>query len=251
MNKVDIITITPDNIEEEGIFCLKNPQHPGFKCKADWYREHFAEGLRMKIAKDEGGLPAGFVEYVPAEYAWRPVTAPGYMFIHCLWVYPKKAQSKGFGSALIRACEDDARAQGKAGIVVMVSRGAWMAEVGVFLRNGFQRVEQKGRFELLAKKFSPSATDPQLIDWIAGNGAYKGWHLVYADQCPLHEKSARDLLEEAKAQGIQLNVKRIDSAAEARQIPSGYGVYGLIHDGVVQQDHYVSRARFRNILKGV
>jgi hypothetical protein len=48
-----------------------------------------------------------------------------------------------------------------------------------------------------------------------------------------------------------LNVKRIDSAAEARQIPSGYGVYGLIHDGVVQQDHYVSRARFRNILKGV
>lgn len=33
-----------------------------------------------------------FIEYIPAECAWNPIEAPGYMYINCLWVsgsFPK------------------------------------------------------------------------------------------------------------------------------------------------------------------
>jgi hypothetical protein len=65
----------------------------------------------------------------------------------------------------------------------------------------------------------------------------------------MHEKSARDLLEEAKECGIELKIKKLTTAADAQRAPSGFGVYSLIHDGEVLQDHYVSRGRFKNTLK--
>ena len=39
-----------------------------------------------------------FIEYCPAEKAWMPVTAPGYLMINCLWVsgqYKAENASKG------------------------------------------------------------------------------------------------------------------------------------------------------------
>ena len=35
-----------------------------------------------------------FIEYMPAEYAWAPIDADGYMYINCLWVSGK---FKGLG----------------------------------------------------------------------------------------------------------------------------------------------------------
>lgn len=244
-----IVTVTPDNIGQEGIFCLKNPKHPGFRGKAGWYMAGYAEGLRIRIIKDETGRPAGFIEYVPGEYAWRPVAAPDYLFVHCLWVYPRSAQAQGFGTALIEACLEDARSQGQAGVAVMTSDGAWMAGMEIFLDSGFNVVDRRDRFELLAHKLHPTAPDPHLLDWTADLPAYRGWRLLYADQCPMHAKSAADLLEEARELGIRLTVTKLHSALEAQQTPSGFGVYALIHNGKLLQDHYVSRARFRNLVK--
>ena len=41
---------------------------------------------------------AGFIEYVPGEYAWRGVNAEGYMFIHCIWIAANKHRKQGLGS---------------------------------------------------------------------------------------------------------------------------------------------------------
>ena len=39
--------------------------------------------------RDEEGRPLGFLENVPGEHVWRPVDASGWLFVHCLWVYPR------------------------------------------------------------------------------------------------------------------------------------------------------------------
>jgi hypothetical protein len=53
----------------------------------------------------------------------------------------------------------------------------------------------------------------------------------------------------AEQAGIDLKVKEILTAEEARQSPSGYGVFSLLHDGKLLADHYISATRFKNILK--
>lgn len=251
MKNASIITVTPDNMEKEGIFCLKNPKHPGYQRKVAWYRERYREGLRLKLLKDETGAMAGFIEYVPAEYAWRPVSAPEYLFIHCIWVYPKKMQGQGFGSQLIETVMEDAGKLRKKGVAVMCSEGPWMSSADLYLRNGFTEVDRRERFQLLVRKLDPAAPEPELIDWTKERPHYQGWHLLYANQCPMHEKSAGDLLDEAMKQGIDLKVTELHTPSEAQRAPSGYGLYNLIHNGEVLQDHYVSRTRFRNILKQV
>ena len=73
--------------------------------------------------------------------------------------------------------------------------------------------------------------------------------MVYADQCPWHEKSAFDLLNTAMGFGIDLNVTKIKMAEEAQQAPSGFGVFSLLYNGRLIEDHYLSATRFKNILK--
>ena len=50
------------------------------------------------------GRPLAFLEYVQGEYAWRPVDARGWLFVHCLWVYPRGQHVRGLGTRLLQAC---------------------------------------------------------------------------------------------------------------------------------------------------
>ena len=107
MNSKSIIEVTSENAAQEGLFCIKNPKYPGFKLKLDWMKKRMKEGLKLKLLKKENET-LGFIEYVPGEFAWRPVKAAGYMFIHCIWVYPKKNYNQGYASLLIEDCIKEA-----------------------------------------------------------------------------------------------------------------------------------------------
>jgi len=49
--------------------------------------------------------------------------------------------------------------------------------------------------------------------------------------------------------GIDLKITKIENAKQAKEGPSGYGVFSLLHDGKLIEDHYLSATRFRNILQ--
>ena len=244
-----IIDVTPENIDRETLFCVKDTRSPGFTCKKKWFTERYKEGLRLKILKNTTGKPIAFIEFLPAELAWRPVSAPGFMFIHCMFVYAKDDKQKGFGTALVKSCEQEAISSNMNGLTVMTSNGSWMTDKRLFEKNGFVQVDQRGRFELMVKKFDQATPDPALIDWTKRQHEYLGWHLVYADQCPWHEKTVTSLQTTAKSKGIDLKIRKIISAKEAQNAPSGFGVFSLLHDGVLLEDHYISNTRFENILK--
>ena len=88
---------------------MSKRKSPGYRQKRAWLAKRFAEGLKVQIVHETGGRDVGFVEYIPGEYAWRAVHAPGYLVIHCLWVVGK-GKGKGHGSRLVQVCLDDARA---------------------------------------------------------------------------------------------------------------------------------------------
>lgn len=248
MKTLKIIEVTPDNVQEETLFCVKDLKNPGFESKRKWFEKRYEEGLKMKILKDDSDKMIGFIEYVPASHAWRPIDAENFMFIHCMYVYSKKDRNQGYGTLLISEAEKDAENRGMAGLCVMTSKGVWIADKSIFEKNGFKEVDSLGRFELLSKKWDTKILDPKLINWTKKQKDYKGWHLLYADQCPWHEKSVMALLNTAMDYGIDLKVTKINTAQEAKNAPSGYGVFNLLHDGKLLEDHYLSATRFRNIL---
>jgi hypothetical protein len=244
-----IVEVTPNNAEEHSFFCIKNIKEPGFEFKRNWFAERAKEGLKLKLIYADDGKQIGFIEYVPAEYAWRPVDADGWLFIHCIMVYPNKYRSSGAAAAMIQEATNEAKKSRKAGVCTMTSNGPWIANKKVFEKAGFQKVDKRGRFELMAVKFDENSPDPKLIIWDSQLPKYKGWHLLYADQCPWHDKGVKALIQTAQGKGIDLKVKKIVKAEVAKQMPSGFGVFALIHDGKLLEDHYISKTRFETIIK--
>jgi hypothetical protein len=63
-------------------------------------------------------------------------------------------------------------------------------------------------------------------------------------------KSVNDLSEMAADHGLELNVTVLDSPEKARRgAPSYYGVFNLVWNGRLLSDHYVSKGRFRYMLR--
>ena len=247
MSVVKFIRVTPENISEEGLFCIRNPKYPGFKLKAEWLRKRVSEGLKLMLLKIDNET-AGFIEYTPGEFAWRPVSAKGYMFIHCLWVYPKKNLNKGYASLLINHCVEESKKAGFKGVCVTTSEGSWMAGKELFLKNNFTLVDSKGRFDLLSVKFKET-DDPCFIDWESKANKYKGLNLIFANQCPLFIKSVEEMTATAIEYKLQLKITELKTAKDAQNSPSGFGVYGMVYNGKLLADHYISNTRFRNILE--
>jgi N-acetylglutamate synthase-like GNAT family acetyltransferase len=75
------------------------------------------------------------LEYLPGEFAHRPVNADGYMFIHCIFVgFKNEFKGKGYASALIEECINDAQRQKMSGVAVVTRKGSFMANDQIFLK---------------------------------------------------------------------------------------------------------------------
>jgi N-acetylglutamate synthase-like GNAT family acetyltransferase len=243
-----IVEVTPENAVKETFFCIKDIKKQGFKNKLKWFERNYKEGLKIKILKNDEDKMIGFIEYVPAKNAWRPIDANNYMFIHCTYIYSKTDWNKGYASILLEDAEKEAKIKGMDGLCVITSTGGWLANKSLFEKNGFEQIEVKDRFELLSKTWSSNAKKPKFHNWTNQQKKYKGWHLLYADQCPWHEKSVTATLNVGMDYGIDIKVSKIKTVGEAKMAPSGFGVFNLLRDGRLLEDHYLSATRFRNTL---
>jgi ribosomal protein S18 acetylase RimI-like enzyme len=243
-----IIDVTEKNIARYPAACFMNPASEGYQTKLAWLRKRFAEGLKIKLLYLENDRKChGFIEYIPGEYAWRAVEAPGYLFIHCLWVSPNTAKNKGFGSLLLKECVKDAEKQGKRGVAVVASDGAFMAKKDLFLKNGFRAIETSGIFTLLVKPLKKGPL-PKFRDWQKQLGEYKGLNIVYSNQCPWVARFVKEIDEIIQKKGLRLKITELRTTRQAQTGPSIYGVFTLLQDGRILADHYISQRRFLNII---
>ncbi len=247
---VDIDAATFDTLPCCGI---KDPTHPGRREKLRWLEANAKFGLRAKTLLAPDGQPSGYIEYIPGEFAWRGVNAGGYMFIHCVWIYGKKHQRKGWGGLLVQACLDDAKRAGKNGVAVMVRDGPWLADKRLFLANGFKPVATAPPdYELLVRKFRDTVPNPTFAgDWKRKLERYsQGLTIIRSGQCPHIAKFASEITAAAKNEyGMEAKVIDLQSASDAQDAPTPYAVFALIRDGQVLADHQISRTRFRNIMR--
>lgn len=251
INNMEIVTLTPDNILEYGFCGYKNAtKHKEVVRKADWYREYYPKGLRIKVLLSEKDGSQGMIEYIPGEYAHRPIRADNYLFIHCLFVgYKKEYKSLGFGSRLIESCLEEARELRKDGIAVLSRKGSFMAKKEVFLKNGFTVIsKKKPDFELLALQLREGGMIPEFLNF--SDKLYTdGLYILRSPQCPYTEKNVNAMVETARSMGLQPKVIDLAGHESAQRNPSPFGSFALIHNGEVLSHHPISNTRFQNIMR--
>ena len=231
-------------------FCgYKDGSNLGHRRKTDWLKERYAEGLRFKVLRSQKFGDIGMIEYALGNHAWRPVEATGYLVIHCLMVNGKH-KGKGLGALLLDSCLRDAKKSKCRGVAVVTSSDSFMARSDFFIKAGFVSVESSPPYELLVKKMKKAAPDPRfIVERERLLKRYKrGLTILAADQCPMVPKCVEEIAEVSRTLGLEPNVVRIRSAKVSRELPTPYGMFGIIYDGQLIVDRPVSARRFSSIM---
>jgi hypothetical protein len=250
-NDTTIIDLTPENIADYGVCGYKDTQkHLELRRKIDWFKQYYPKGLRIKALVSKTGGYQGMLEYIPGEYAHRPVKAEGYMFIHCIFVgFRVEFKGKGYASAMLDECIREAKEQGKLGVAVVTRKGSFMAKKDIFLKKDFHVVDTaKPDFELLALKFKPDAANPKFA--IPNTDAYKdGLTVIRSPQCPYSVKNVDAIMVTAKEMGLNAKLLDLTTAEAAQQSPCAFGTFCIINNGEILSHHPISNTRFENIMK--
>jgi len=254
MAKVKIIDTSPDTIGNYAMCGYKNIKNEGYKNKLEWIKDRYNEGMRYKILESDIDGAVGGIEYIPGQYAWRPVKADNYMFVHCIFIMSKKYKGQGFGDQLLKDCIKDARDHNMYGVAVVTRKGTWMAKKELFIKHGFEVVDQtKPDFELLALKVKPEAPAPFFtINNDLPGYMEKGLTIITSHQCPYTYKAITEIGATAeKEYNINPTIIELETAKEAQNTPGAFGTFIILYDGEVVADHPVSNTRFRNIMDKV
>ncbi|UCG44302.1 MAG: GNAT family N-acetyltransferase [candidate division WOR-3 bacterium] len=243
-----LIDVDAGNVEQTGFFCyMSRRRSEGFKRKLGWLKARFEEGMRLKML---GRGERGFVEYLPGEYAWRPVDAEGYLFIHCLWVVGK-SKGKGYGTKLLDASVRDARKDRMKGVAILASEGNWLAGPKLLERNGFEVVDQAPpRFLLMARRFGRSKPPRFTGEWEQKAKRFgKGLTVVRTDQCPYIDDATTFARDAASEYGLGFKEIELESAGDVREsCPSAYGTFSIVLDSRLFSYHYLTRRDFEQRL---
>ena len=107
---MEYVKVTKNNLEKEHICCaISNNKDIQVSSKKAWLAGRFDDGLVFLKSVERGKC---FIEYIPAENAWNPIDAEGYMYIDCLWV-SGSFKGHGYSNDLLRACIEDSKEKEK------------------------------------------------------------------------------------------------------------------------------------------
>ena len=242
---MEYIRVTKENLAKEHICCaISNDSDVQVASKKAWLAGRFDEGLVFLKSAERGKC---FIEYIPAENAWNPVDAPGYVYIDCLWV-SGSFKGHGYSNDLLGACIEDSREKGKKGLCILSSakKKPFLSDSKYLAHKGFRVADAaSNEIELWylplvsdarPPRFLPQARDPHIGE--------KGYVLFYTDQCPFNAKYVPIVEETAKAVGIPFRAVRLKDREEARNAPTPVTTYALFHDGEYVTNEQMNAAKF-------
>lgn len=229
------ITLTKENIGTEHICCAISDKKckEGYELKKEWLKKELDNGYVFRRLDERAKV---FIEYVPAEKAWAPVDAPGYLMINCFWV-SGQYKGSGHGKALLQSAIDDARSQGKSGLVTVAGTAKYhfMSDTKWLLRQGFQTVAKlPNGFSLLALKINPEAPDPTFRACAQSGECEEknGLVVYYTNRCPFTEYHVRQSLTAvAESKGIPLKIIKLETLEQAQSAPTPATIFTLFYNG--------------------
>jgi len=246
---MNIVTVTKENLEHEHICCaISNNNDCQVASKKAWLAERFDDGLVFKKGDVRGKC---FIEYIPAEKAWCPIIANGYMYIDCLWV---SGQFKGQGnsSLLLEECIKDSKAKKKKGLVILSSekKRPYLSDPKFLKYKGFEVADTAEPFYVLMYlPFEKDAAIPLFKDTVKKPKIKEqGFVLYYAHQCPFTAKYVPLIEEVAKAKGIVFKAVRFETTEQAQDAPAPFTSYSLFYNGKFVTNEILSEKRFEKII---
>ena len=227
---MNYLRITKDNIGREHICCaMSGKQSLG---KKEWLRQRFDEGLVFYRSEERGKC---FIEYIPAENAWVPIDAEGYLYIDCLWI-AGAMKGHGYSNDLLDECIRDARAQGRKGLCILSSekrKREFLSDPKYLAYKGFSVADTSDAgITLMYLLLEPQAEPPRFKDCARHPHAEgDGFVLYYTDQCPFTCYWVPRVEETAREHHIPLKVIHITDRETAQSAPSPVTTYALFRDG--------------------
>ncbi|PZD93741.1 GNAT family N-acetyltransferase [Paenibacillus sambharensis] len=223
----------------------------GVQLKKDWLRCRFDEGLTFRKLDARGKV---FIEYIPAEYAWVPVEAEGYMYINCLWV-AGSFKGQGYGRSLLDACMSDSK--NKHGLITISSKSKkpYLSDKKFLLKQGFETVDTAPPyFELMVKRLGEGGPVPRFKECAKQSrleaDLHDGLVVCYTSQCPFTEYYANQELEEiGREYGIPVKSIRLASREEAQNAPAAWTTYSAYYNGTFITHEILNRAKFSAWMK--
>ena len=230
---MEYIRVTKENLEEEHICCaISNNKDVQVSSKKAWLADRFDEGLVFLKSVERGKC---FIEYIPAEHAWNPIEAPGYMYIDCLWV-SGSFKGHGYSSDLLSECIKDSKEKGKKGLCILAAakKKPFLADPKFLKYKGF---EVKGTEKPV---FKECARHPHIDE--------SGYVLYYTNQCPFNAKYVPVLEETAEKNGISFWAVKIESREDAQNAPTPITTYSLFCDGEYITNEQMNDKKFLKLV---
>ena len=242
---MEYIRVTKENLEKEHICCaISNNKDVQVSSKKAWLADRFDEGLVFLKSTERGKC---FIEYIPAENAWNPILADGYMYIDCLWV-SGSFKGHGYSNDLLGACIEDSRAKGKKGLCILAAakKKPFLADPKFLKYKGFSVCDEADNgIQLWYLPFSPDAEAPKFKECARHpQVSEKGYILYYTNQCPFNGKYVPIVEQTAKEHGIPFKAIRLESRKEAQSAPTPITTYALFFDGKYLTNEQMNDQKF-------
>ena len=249
------ITLNEENIENEHICCAISDKK-GETCvssKKAWLKERFGDGLVFTKLDARGKV---FIEYLPAEKAWCPIQADGFMHINCLWV-SGQFKGQGYSNQLLDSCILDAKSKGKKGLTILSSRKKmpFLSDPGYLKHRGFLVADTAEPYyelyylpfdDLTQEKNTPVPSFRDCAKW--GTISQSGMILYYTNQCPHTDKYAPLISEIANKHGQTVLLHKIDTMEKAQNAPAPFTTYSFFYNGKFVTNEIFSEKKFESFL---
>lgn len=227
---MNYIRITKDNIDNEHICCAMSGKQS--LVKKEWLKRRFDEGLVFYRSMERGKC---FIEYIPAENAWVPIVADGWLYINCLWV-SGSMKGHGYSGDLLDECIRDAKAQRKNGVCILCAEGRkreFLADPKFLNHKGFKTADISDcGINLMYLPLVLNAEMPRFKECAKHPKAAKdGYVLYYTDQCPYTYYWVPKVQEAAREHGILFKAIHITDKESAQNVPAPVTTYALFRDG--------------------
>ena len=146
-----------------------------------------------------------FIEYIPAENAWNPIDADGYMYVDCLWV-AGSFKGHGYSNELLDMCIKDSKEKGKRGLCILCAnkKKPFLSDPKFLKYKGFMPCDVADNgIELWYLPFDGVSDKPKFKDCAKHVSINElGYVLYYTSQCPFNAKYVPMLVDIAKEHNV-------------------------------------------------
>jgi len=199
---------------------------PGVRQKEWWRYHHVYRGLRTLVAY-EGSRAVGHIEFMPIEYAPRPVVGQHLAFLNCLYVAPE-ARGRAVGAGLLAAAEHEARKQAD-GMAVIARWSGPGVPAHFFTACGYQPAASREGDALLNKPFGRAASPHFLpLRHVPRQGGERiEVDFFHCPQCPYSGWVLDRLQREGEFAGPDIDLRLIDTGE--REAVERWGVANTVY----------------------